>query len=192
MIEILPNWHPVLVHFTVALYFTAGMLLLLAKAFNGQHWTESVTKAAHINLWVGGLITFLTLGAGFHAYMTVPHDAVSHQAMTDHRNWAWMTAPLLFFVSGWSALKCCKAKQFNPLFYLILLVGLFMLGVTAFKGGELVYRYGLGVQTTQFANKNEQHKASGDIQMQQANEPGQVLQPENPKPSAHDHGTHAH
>ena len=36
MIEILPNWHPVLVHFTVALFLAAALLFFAAGALPGR------------------------------------------------------------------------------------------------------------------------------------------------------------
>lgn len=46
--------------------------------------------------------TIGTVLAGWYAYNTVPHTALSHAAMTDHRNWALSTAhgKCVTYVSG--------------------------------------------------------------------------------------------
>ncbi|MBL4885747.1 MAG: hypothetical protein JKY95_14600, partial [Planctomycetaceae bacterium] len=78
-IEIIPNWHPIFVHFTVgllsisALFYLAGLVLRKPTFLIVARW----------NLWVGGAITVATVLAGFYAYGTVAHDALSHAAMTD-------------------------------------------------------------------------------------------------------------
>jgi len=67
MLEIIPNWHPVLVHFTIGLFATATGLFCLGTVFIQKSWGETVLKAAHINLWIGAAITVLI----FHCYILV-------------------------------------------------------------------------------------------------------------------------
>lgn len=143
--EIIPNWHPLLVHFTIALYvisallFTAGFIVVKIK------WKEKLIGAAYINLWLGAVITVLTVIAGVYAYNTVDHDTPSHLAMTDHRNWALATAGLFWIVAIWSVFVYRTGKAVGLAFVIAMLVSSGLLGITGFKGGEIVYRYGLGV-----------------------------------------------
>ena len=147
MIDIIPNWHPIFVHFTVALLATSAALFLLGTFLSGKGVAEVFIKTAHINLWIGSVITIGTILAGFDAYNTVDHDTPSHLAMTDHRNWALATGALFALITLWSAAiyrRCAKVKA--P-FLLLLLIATGVLTATAFKGGELVYRHGLGVMS---------------------------------------------
>lgn len=143
MPEIIPNFHPLFVHFTVALLSIATLLFLAGK-ITGK---ETLTKAAHINLWLGAFITVGTVLAGWDAYNTVAHDGPSHAAMTDHKNWALPTAGAFMVLALWSAATYRKTVQASTLFLVLMIVASGSLAVTGFKGGEAVYRYGLGVMS---------------------------------------------
>lgn len=151
MIEIIPNWHPIFVHFTLALFSTSvgfywlAYLALLVKKVP-QHLINEFKIMARWCLWISALITVITLSAGFYAYYTVRHDAVSHAAMTLHRNWALPTGIAILAVAGWSFWRYLSKKRESNLTFLIIL--LFIQGsllITAWLGGEVVYRYGIGV-----------------------------------------------
>ncbi|PCI51448.1 MAG: hypothetical protein COB49_01640 [Alphaproteobacteria bacterium] len=145
--EIIPNWHPLLVHFTIALYVISALLFALAYFVVKNGWQEKFTGAAYINLWLGALISLLTVAAGIYAYNTVGHDAPSHLAMTDHRNWALVTAVFLWVLAIWSVFSYRAGKTVGLLFVVAMLMGSGLLGITGLKGGEIVYRYGLGVMS---------------------------------------------
>jgi len=145
VIEILPNWHPIFVHFTIALFGTSGLFFLASAAFAGKSWARPLQIAAYWNLWLGAFFTILTVGAGFHAYDTVTHDETSHGAMTNHRNWAVPTALVWWGLALWAAWMYRRARRIGPAFLAVLVVGLGMLAITGFKGGDLVFRHGLGV-----------------------------------------------
>ncbi len=147
MIEIIPNWHPILVHFTIALFATSTGLFFVGSIFSKKSWGETLLKVAHVNLWIGAAITVLTLIVGWEAYNTVAHDGPSHAAMTDHKNWAFATAALFGVVTIWSFISNCKTLKVSKLFLLTVAVAAILLAVTGYKGGEAVYRYGLGVMS---------------------------------------------
>lgn len=147
MIEILPNWHPLLVHFTIALFFTSIGLFFVGTIFGKKSWGDTLLQAAHLNLWIGAGFTVLTLLAGWDAYNTVTHDGPSHAAMTDHRNWALATAAFFFVITAWSVFIRRKTVRVGILFLITLLVAAGLLATTGFKGAEAVYRYGIGVMS---------------------------------------------
>ncbi len=148
MIEILPNFHPTLVHFTVAL-FSISTLLFVTLALLGKHLPENLNEqlraAAYWNLWLSIPASIFTVLAGFYAYNTVAHDVPSHAAMTEHRNWAIAAFILLLLAAGWSILRVLNHRPLGHFFVGFLLVTQAVLFSTAWHGGELVYRYGLGV-----------------------------------------------
>jgi len=148
MPEIIPNLHPVFVHFTVALLSVSTALFALLQLFGSQlpeNLRQQMRTVARWNLWLGAAITVITVAAGFYAYNTVAHDAPSHAAMTDHRNWALATAPLFIAIALWSMVSVWKGKQLGGQFIAALLIAQILLLSTAWRGGEVVYRYGLGV-----------------------------------------------
>jgi uncharacterized membrane protein len=148
VIEILPNFHPVLVHFTVALFSVATALFVglpVAGKYLPENLRQQLEIVARWNLWLGAAATILTVAAGFHAYNTVAHDGPSHAAMTDHRNWAIATFVLFLSLAAWSILFVRAGKRLGIPFVALLLIAQLVLLSTGWRGGELVYRHGLGV-----------------------------------------------
>ena len=147
MIEIIPNWHPVFVHFTVALLIIATITHLLSRFLPDGELTNQLTIVARWNLRLGAGFTLLTVATGWYAYTTVGHDAPSHIAMTGHRNWAMATFALFLGIAGWEYYLSRGGKDKGWLFTGLLVIAAGLLLNTAWHGGELVYRYGLGVMS---------------------------------------------
>ncbi len=145
MIEIIPNWHPIFVHFTVALVTMAAIFFLIAKIRGGEDPQTAGAVAGRWALVAGALITVATVAAGFYAYNTVAHDEPAHLAMTDHRNWAVPTALAILALAVWSWWGARRARPVSWIFVMLLLLTAGALAVVGYKGAELVYRHGLGV-----------------------------------------------
>lgn len=158
MIEIIPNWHPVFVHFSIGLLSISALFHLVA-AVNGKstnyYQFESV---ANWNLWIGAILTLVTVVAGWLAYNSVEHDTPSHLAMTDHRNWAMVTAGIFVAIAFWSFQRAKKAIPIGWPLTVVLLVATALLLTTGWKGGELVYKHGLGVMSLP-SKSNHDHGA---------------------------------
>jgi uncharacterized membrane protein len=147
MIEIIPNWHPLFVHFTVGLLSISAVLFVVGAFVPATaSWKEKCLTVARWNLWIGAAITVGTVLAGWQAYGTVVHDEPSHAAMTDHRNWALVTASLFILLALW-AYAARHRRGVSSVFILSVVVASGLLATTGFKGGEAVYRYGLGVMS---------------------------------------------
>ncbi len=147
MFEITPNWHPVLVHFTVAPLLLAVALYLVAVLAGNRAWQGSCLTVARWNLYAGIGFAALTIATGLSAYYSVAHDTPSHAAMTDHRNWAFTTAGLFVVLGVWNWYRSRQNKAPMVIFALALIFAGGLLATTAWKGGELVFQYGLGVQS---------------------------------------------
>lgn len=147
MIDIIPNWHPVFVHFTVALLIIAATLHLLSHFVRDSELAGQLAIVGRWNLWIGAGLTLLTAASGWYAYNTVGHDAPSHLAMTEHRNWALSTLALFMGIAGWEYYLHRHGKSKGWPFTGLLVVAAVLLLATAWHGGELVYRYGLGVMS---------------------------------------------
>ncbi len=186
MFEIIPNYHPILVHFTVALLSTASLLFIVgALAPPSAAWKDTCLTVARWNLWLGALITLATVLAGWQAYNSVAHDGPSHAAMTDHKNWAFPTAGLFIFLALWAFIQR-KTEKVHTAFVVLIAIAAIMLGATGLKGGDLVYRYGLGVMSLPEATGDGGHDSHshGDDAHHQPKMKN--------SPSHDDHSGHAH
>ena len=145
MIEIIPNWHPIFVHFTVALLSLAVGFHIICHFLSEGKLKQQFNILARWDLWLGTGFGIVTVIAGWFAYNSVAHDAPSHAAMTDHRNWALVTLGLFIILVGWSLWSERQERLPSKLFLTGLLIGGVLLASTAWRGAENVYRYGLGV-----------------------------------------------
>ena len=59
MIEIIPNWHPLAVHFTVALVTVSGIFFILSKLTTNKKYSDELLAAGRWSLWAGGLLLVL-------------------------------------------------------------------------------------------------------------------------------------
>jgi len=148
MIEIIPNWHPIFVHFTIGLLGTAVLFFLLSILLPASDGLKTNWQiVARWCLWTGMAVTLLTVVAGYFAYNTVAHDSVSHAAMTEHRNWAFATVGAFTVVTFWSFWLHHKKQVPGLIFLVVAIVSGGLLASTGWHGGEVVYRYGLGVMS---------------------------------------------
>lgn len=172
MPEIIPNWHPIGVHFTIALLSLAAMLYLAAPWLKSQALREQALIVARWNLLFGAGFAVVTAILGWFAFNSVTHDTPSHAAMVTHRNWALAALTLFLLAAGWVLWRPPYPKP-RPVFAGLLLVAWATLAVAGWHGGEVVFRYGIGVKSLP---KVEQEEAGHDHVM----------------PDEHDAQDHAH
>lgn len=144
--QIIPNLHPAVVHFPIALTMVAFILGLAARLFRQSASSTSLAAAGYYVLILAALSAVAAVGFGWLAFnSTMNHDDAGHAAMLLHRAWAIPTAVGLVLVAIWHSLK---SRQVSPMSIpvLVCLAGLSMsVATTAWLGGEVVYRHGIGV-----------------------------------------------
>ncbi len=143
---IIPNVHPMLVHFPIALISVSAIFHLLAKLLQGKpRFASTCALLAHSTLWFGALAAIPTAIFGYLAFNSVNHDDAGHAAMLLHRAWALVTLGVLLMLAGWDVWRNKVDAPPATAFIAAVLIGWGMLGITAWHGAELVYRHGLGV-----------------------------------------------
>ena len=187
-IEIIPNWHPIFVHCTLGLLGVSAILYLAGAVLK----KENLLIAARWNLWIGAAVTVLTVIAGFYAYNTVAHDGPSHMAMTDHKNWALPTAGIFVVLALWAAWKQRGAKTVSSVFVIIMLLASGLLAVTGYKGGEVVYRHGMGVMRMPEVHGDGGHGSHSHGEEVSAGHHGKHAEETTDSHSDHDHSAHEH
>ncbi|CAN5399327.1 DUF2231 domain-containing protein [soil metagenome] len=168
---------------------------ILAYIASFQGWQSKFVlefnTVAYWCLWFVSIITIATIVAGFYAYNTVHHDVASHIAMTKHRNWALPTAAAIWLLSGWSIWRYKKKMQVTLTFLLALLLVQALLLTTAWRGGELVFRYGLGVMSLPQAEGMGHHHPHTEPQGSTTESKSAPIQAQ-PHVHSHEHDAHDH
>lgn len=148
MPEIIPNWHPAVVHFPIALAVTATLLLLLGRLRPGN---QTFLASGRLLVLCAALSAVLAAALGWYAFQTVEHDGAGHLVMLRHRNWALAGTAGLIALAVWDSLRQHAGQPPHATLLPIMLALSASLGVTGWLGGEMVYRHGIGVSAAAFA-----------------------------------------
>ena len=160
MIEIIPNFHPVVVHFPIALTIVAFISALSSQLFKKRAFASHLAIISHYMLWLAAATAIVAVAFGWLAYNSVNHDDAGHAAMTVHKYWAFTTAVVLVLLALLD-FKKHLSSTIMPL-YLVGLLGLAsgLVGATAWLGGEVVYRHGIGVMSLPAQESSVQDSSS--------------------------------
>ena len=199
MLAAIGHLHPIVIHFPLALLLSGGLFSLASRLIRHEETRNAFQVAGAWNFRIGALFLLPALLTGWAAYQTVAHDTPSHAAMTLHRNWALATGVVFLGVAVWRD----RGKDWPSgwLTWIALILGLVLLGVTGYLGGNLVYRYGLGVQSLPAPEgKAHPHGSEGhghgeaehDRQEPKAPLPDDSAAKTPPKPHPHDGTPHKH
>jgi uncharacterized membrane protein len=143
--ELIPNAHPIAVHFPIALTLIALLFGLAARVGSRHNSATQLATVGHWALWISGVTAIIAASLGWLAFNSVDHDDAGHAAMLIHRNWAIPTAIGLLILAMWDVFKS-RVHQVMSWFTLIVLTLLSgSVAVTGWLGGEVVYRHGIGV-----------------------------------------------
>jgi uncharacterized membrane protein len=152
MFSSLPNSHPFLVHFPVALFTTALLLDLSLVARFRYVWVDRAALVGFVVSAFSSLATALSGKLASDALMpTLEQAAVA--AVSTHGDWAFATV-VLFFAVALLRLEASWRDRESPiprvnrarlLAVPLAIVAQGCLLATAGRGGELVYRHGVGV-----------------------------------------------
>lgn len=152
MFSSLPNIHPFLVHFPIAL-FTAALLLDVSLLARFRYaWVD---RSALLGFGASALSSLATALSGKLASdaLTPGLDEATAALVANHGDWAFATVVLFFLVAilrveaAWRDRES-PAPRINRARLLALPVALAAeacLLTTAGRGGELVFRHGVGV-----------------------------------------------
>ncbi len=195
MPEIIPNLHPLLVHFPIALITVSAVFHVAALTTRNK----TCAVLAHTSLWLAALLALPTVLFGWLAFNSVNHDDAGHVAMLTHRAWALGTLALLALLAIWDALRC-KVDAKPAWWFAGAVIGAWgIVAVTAWHGGELVYRHGLGVMSLPASEAGQSHGHAHNSIVDGADHADVIMPPEDNahehpqgQPHEHLHDGHAH
>lgn len=157
--ELLPQWvpnlHPLLVHFPIAILFVAFIMDFLSFFLDKEWWSERATSLLYL---VGAAFALLTYYSGGIAADSVHIPTEAEHVVGAHAGWAWW---LIWFFGLYAIIRVILNliyKAENPkvhtVMFILAIFGLFIVYETGEHGAELVYNYGIGTQKVE-AQKSE-------------------------------------
>jgi uncharacterized membrane protein len=134
------------VHFPLALIFTATVLLLAARLLRRDEHAMTVATVGTWNLCMGAAAALVALATGLGAVLDLDIGAAAHQAISTHAKWAIFTTLAIVLLAVWRGAGTEQRSRPSWLFLLVLLAATAALLVTGYRGGQNVYRFGVGVE----------------------------------------------
>ncbi len=155
----LPNIHPVFVHFPIALL----SVFLLMEALGSITDKKCLRGTASAMLYLGTLAAIVTFLSGLAAAASVGHGKEVHEVMTCHKSMALIVVILSVILSVW---RIAVGEKFSTCWRTVhFIVGIIMIAFlysAADKGGTMVYKHGVGVQSLQSADASHSETTTAD------------------------------
>ena len=142
--RILPGWHPMMVHFPLALIVTAACCLSAARVLRSSH-AGTLAIVGTWTLGIGAVALLFALGTGLAGVIDLQVGEAARQAISSHVKSAILTAVLVLSAAVWRGAGVPQAAPPSWGFLLVMWVATSSLIVTGYRGGQNVYRYGVGV-----------------------------------------------
>ena len=140
-----PGWHPIVVHFPLALVVTAALLLVAARLWRQERQAKMLATVGTWNLCIGAVAALFALASGLAGLIGLHAGLAAHQSIFLHVKWAICTSLALLLVAVWRGAGAAQESRPSWLFIVILLGMTAALVVTGYQGGQNVYRHGVGV-----------------------------------------------
>lgn len=140
------EWHPMVVHFPLALGISAALFLLAARLVRDERRAATLATVGTWNLAIGAVAALVALATGVAALVDLHVGTAAHQAISTHLKWAIFTTLALVLLAVWRGAGSAWDSRPSWTFVVVLLAATAALVVTGYRGGENVYRYGIGVQ----------------------------------------------
>lgn len=139
-------WHPLSVHFPIALLLVALPFKIIALFNNRELWH----KGGSILLFLGTLGAWIAIYTGDMAYKEVSRTLCDPTILKDHEHSAYILswiflAAVLVDIIAWLELIPVKIIFLQLLVVILSLVGSGFLIYVGHNGAELVYQQGAGV-----------------------------------------------
>jgi uncharacterized membrane protein len=140
--NLMNHLHGALNHFPIALLFVSAGLDFVA-------WKRpNLRFSAWLLLVLGTLGAIAATVSGLLAHLAYEDDPYLLSAMELHQYLAFATTALFAALTGWRwrSLRRDSDVGGNPVYLALILLGVVVLGVTGFLGGNLLSEYGIGVR----------------------------------------------
>jgi uncharacterized membrane protein len=137
-----PNLHPILVHFTIGLFVISIVFDILSHFTNRR----TLEHAGWWNLVFAAAFSVITVASGLSAEDGVPHAGGAHDLLELHETLGLITMGIILLLAIWRGLTRGELpRKFRSIYLAMGIAGLSTITTGGFFGGELVYRFGIGV-----------------------------------------------
>ena len=181
------NIHPLIVHFPIALIIVIFILDFLGVLFK----RKSFLSTANILTIFAATGAVMAVISGMVAEESVWHAGEAHELLELHEIIGFIVLGLTLILLIFR--PAVKKKLFGSLGWVAVLlsfVASMLVGYTGYLGGEMVYKYGAGVQQAEIATAKAD---SLTLELQKIkNEDVSSDSEEKPEPAENDHSGHKH
>jgi uncharacterized membrane protein len=140
------EWHPIAVHFPLALVLTGTVALSASRIDGLRRHSAALATVGTWNLCLGAVGALFALGTGLAAVVSIHVDAQSRAAVALHVKWALFTSTALLLLAVWRGAGGTPDARPSRWFLAAAWAVAAALIVTGYRGGQNVYRYGIGVE----------------------------------------------
>ena len=140
-----PGWHPMVVHFPLALVVSAALFLVAARLLRQERHSATLATVGTWNLCLGSVAAVFSLATGLAAVLDLHVGAAARQAISVHLKWAIFTTLALVLLAVWRGAGVAQESRPSWLFIVVLVAATAALVMTGYRGGQNVYQYGIGV-----------------------------------------------
>jgi uncharacterized membrane protein len=139
------EWHPLAVHFPLALGVTGALALSAARLKGvGRHGPTLATIGTW-NICLGALGALVAVATGLAAVASLDLEPAARLAVGLHVKWAIFATVGLLLIAAWRGAGNDPDSRPSRLFLAVMWAVIAALIVTGYRGGQNVYRFGVGV-----------------------------------------------
>lgn len=140
----MPNPHPAIIHFPIALLTAAVLFELLARILKREDFSR-------IGWWMqlsGTLGLVLAVVSGILAQETVSIAPIARPYFAMHQQLTFAASGLFALLFFWRiSYRSVVPARYAALYLMLFVCSVAVLWAGAWYGGELVYRFGVGLKT---------------------------------------------
>jgi len=140
-------WHPMLVHFPLALVLTGAAALGLARVLPAERAGRTLAIVGTWNLCLGAVTIVFALGSGLAAVIGLAVGDAARHAVGIHVKWAVAASFGVILLAVWRGAGNSPEQRPSAVFLALLAIVTVLLIMTGYRGGQNVYRWGVGIQT---------------------------------------------
>jgi uncharacterized membrane protein len=141
----IPSWHPLLVHFPIALILCAVGAFFASRLVRNEPLAATLATLGTWNLCLGAVAIVFTLASGLAATLDLQLAEPAREALSLHIRWAAAASFFVLLLALWRGAGSRQDAKPSGLFLAVLVIAGAALIMTAYRGGLNVYQFGIGV-----------------------------------------------